>query len=371
MEDPRIREFARFLINKAVYLKAGENILIELHGHETGLARALVEEAYAAEGFPFIHVFDYELERALYSKTTAKHMKQLASYELARMKDMDAYIDIRATENINVFKGIPEDGMAAYRKEYWGPIHLERRCNHTKWSVLRYPNNAMAQLAGMSTGDYEDFYFRACLLDYDKMAAAMKKLTARMDKTDKVHITGPETDLHFSIKGIPSFGMSGNRNIPDGEVYTSPVKDSVNGIISYNVPSPYEGLVFQNVRFEFKDGKIVKAAANHGEKLNKILDTDPGARYIGEFALGVNPVVREPMLDILFDEKITGSFHLTPGQAYENADNGNKSAVHWDLISIQRSEYGGGEIYFDGELIRKDGLFVPDDLHCLNPEELL
>jgi aminopeptidase len=335
------------------------------------LAKAQIEEAYAARALPFVHIFDYELERALYSGTNAGHMKQLASYELTRMKDMDAYIDIRAAENINVFKGINDTGMAAYRTEYWGPVHLEQRCNHTKWSVLRYPNNAMAQLAGMSTSDYEDFYFRACLLDYDKMAKAMKHLTDRMAKTDRVKITGGGTDISFSIKGIPSFGMSGNRNIPDGEIYTAPVKDSVNGVITYNVPSPYEGLVFQDIRFEFKNGKIINASSNHSEKLNSILDTDPGARYIGEFALGVNPVIKDPILDILFDEKIAGSFHLTPGAAYENADNGNKSAVHWDLISIQRPEYGGGEIYFDNELIRKDGLFVTDDLLCLNPEELL
>jgi aminopeptidase len=371
MEDPRIRQFARFLINRAVYLQTGEKVLIELHGRETNLARVLIEEAYAAGGKPYVHIFDYEVERALISGADQEHMKEVASYELARMRDMDAYLDIRATENVNVWKGISEAGMRAYRKEYWGPIHLDRRCNHTKWSVLRYPNHAMAQLAGMGTREYEDFYFRACLLDYDKMARAMEKLTARMDTADRVRITGPGTDLSFSIKGIPSFGMSGNRNIPDGEIYTAPVRESVNGTITYNVPSPYEGLVFTGVRFEFRDGKIIRAEANHREKLNQILDTDEGARYIGEFALGVNPVIRDPMADILFDEKITGSFHLTPGQAYENANNGNRSSVHWDLISIQRPEFGGGDIYFDDELIRRDGRFVPADLHCLNPEELL
>lgn len=371
MEDPRIRKLARFLVNRAVYLQKGEKILIELHGREVGLARALTEEAYAAGGRPFVHVFDYDLERALLCGADREHMKAVAAYELARMKDMDAYIDIRATENINAWKGIPESSMDAYRKEYWQPIHLDQRCNHTKWSVIRFPNNAMAQLGGMNTEDYENFYFRACLLDYDKMARAMEKIVARMNKTDMVRITGPGTDIAFSIKGIPSFGMSGNRNIPDGEIYTSPVRDSVNGIIQYNVPSPYEGFVFTDVRFEFRDGKIVRASSNNTEKLNQILDTDPGARYIGEFALGVNPVIRNPIGDILFDEKITGSFHLTPGQAYENADNGNKSAVHWDLISIQRADFGGGELYFDGELIRKDGVFVPPDLQCLNPEQLL
>lgn len=229
----------------------------------------------------------------------------------------------------------------------------------------------MAQLAGVSTEEYEDFYFKACLVDYDKMGRAMEHLEALMDRTDKVHIVSPGTDLTFSIKDIPCFGMHGNRNIPDGEIYTSPVKDSVNGYISYNCPSPYDGFLFRDVRLEFKDGKVVKATSNNTEYMNEILDIDEGARYVGEFAFGVNPVINHPIGDILFDEKIAGSFHFTPGNSYDNASNGNKSAVHWDLIQIQTPEYGGGEIWFDDVLIRKDGLFVLDDLKCLNPENLL
>jgi len=371
MEDARIRKFAQFLINQAVYLKSGDKILIELHGHAYTLAKALVEESYKAGGKPFVSVFDYELEGALVSGIDDQHMADVTSYELARMKDMDAYIDIRATDNVRAWNNVPAQQMAIYQKNYWGPLHLKQRCNHTKWAVLRYPNDAMAQLAGMSTEEYEDFYFRACLLDYGKMAKAMKNIVKRMEKTDKVHITGPETDISFSIKGIGVNPMSGNRNIPDGEIYTAPVRNSVNGVISYNVPSPYNGFMFSGVKLEFKGGKIINASANNTELLNKILDTDEGARYIGEFAIGVNPVIEDPIGDILFDEKIAGSFHLTPGNCYDNGDNGNHSAIHWDFISIQRPEFGGGEIYFDGELIRKDGMFVVDDLKCLNPENLL
>lgn len=370
MEDARIRKFAQFLINRAVYLKTGERILIELHGHAYSLAKALVEEAYRAGGQPFIHVFDYELEGALIAGTDSQHMAEVTAYELARMKDMDAYIDVRATDNITAWNSIPAERMAIYHKEYWGPLHLQQRCNHTKWSVLRYPNDAMAQLAGMSTEEYEDFYFRACLLDYDKMAKAMENMVKRMQTTDKVHITGPGTDISFSIKDIGSFAMSGNKNIPDGEIYTAPVRDSVNGVISYNVPSPESGFLFHDVKLEFRNGKIIHASADNDELINKILDTDEGARYVGEFAFGVNPEITKPIGDILFDEKIAGSFHLTPGNSYDNASNGNHSAVHWDLISIQRPEYGGGEIYFDNELIRKDGIFVVGDLKCLNPGNL-
>ena len=260
MEDPRIRKFAQFLIRSAVGLEKGEKILIELHGSETGLMKALVQEAYAVGGKPFVHIFDYAVEGALVQGADAEHMEEIASYELARMRDMDAYIDIRATTNISAWHNVSDEAQKRYRQYYWGPIHLDQRCNHTKWSVLRYPNDAMAQLAGVSTEEYEDFYFRACLVDYDKMGRAMRPLQDLMARTDRVRIVSPGTDISFSIKGIPSFGMHGNRNIPDGEIYTSPVKNSVNGHITYNVPSPYDGFLFRDVYLEFKDGKIVKAA---------------------------------------------------------------------------------------------------------------
>ena len=247
---------------------------------------------------------------------------------------------------------------------------LDYRVNHTKWVILRYPNPSMAQLAGQSLDAFEDFYFDVCTLDYAKMNRAMEALAALMEKTDNVKIKGPGTDLSFSIKGIPAVKCAGECNIPDGEVYTAPVRESMNGIISYNTPSEEQGFTYENIVFEIKNGKIVDAKANNNERINQLLDTDEGARYFGEFAIGVNPYVLEPMKDTLFDEKIAGSFHLTPGAAYEDAFNGNKSAVHWDLVMIQRPEYGGGEIYFDDVLIRKDGLFVIPELECLNPENL-
>ena len=222
----------------------------------------------------------------------------------------------------------------------------------------------------MSLEAFENFYFNVCTLDYSKMSKAMDSLKALMDKTDKVRLVAQNTDLTFSIKGIPAIKCDGERNIPDGEVYTAPVRDSINGKISYNTPSEYQGFKYENICFEIENGKIIKATANNDERINNLLDTDEGARYFGEFAIGVNPFVLEPMLDILFDEKIAGSFHFTPGMAYEDANNGNKSAIHWDLVMIQRPEYGGGEIWFDDKLIRKDGMFVVDELKCLNPENL-
>ncbi len=261
--------------------------------------------------------------------------------------------------------------MNLYEKLYSTPVHHDIRVPKTRWVVLRYPNTAMAQLCNTSTEAFEDFYFNVCTLDYSKMAEAMKPLAALMERTDKVRLVGPGTDLTFSIKGIPAIPCAGNLNIPDGEVYTAPVKDSVNGTISYNAPSLYQGFTFENVCLTFENGKIVKATANDTDRINQVLDVDAGARYVGEFAIGVNPYVLHPMKDILFDEKIQGSIHFTPGNCYDEAPNGNHSSVHWDLVWIQRPEYGGGEIYFDDVLIRKDGRFVLPELECLNPENLM
>jgi aminopeptidase len=266
---------------------------------------------------------------------------------------------------------VPDERLKLYRKHWWNPVHSELRVKKTKWVVLRWPTPSFAQQANKSTEAFEDFYFDVCTFDYARLADAIEPLKKRMDAADKVHITGPGTDLHFSIKDIPTIPCTGLRNIPDGECFTAPVKDSVNGPIQFNAPTIYQGAIFENVRLVYKEGKIVEATAGDmTEKLNQILDSDEGARYVGEFSFGVNPFILEPMKDILFDEKIAGSFHFTPGQAYEEADNGNRSVVHWDMVMLQRAEQGGGTISFDGELIRKDGLFVPEDLHCLNPDAL-
>jgi aminopeptidase len=248
---------------------------------------------------------------------------------------------------------------------------IDHRVNKTKWVVLRWPTSAMAQQASMSTEAFEDFYFRVCTLNYSRMRPGMKVLADLMRATDQVHIKGPGTDLHFSIKGIGAKECGGQFNIPDGEVFSCPVRDSVEGVVQYNAPTVYLGASFDNIRLVFKRGRIVEATSNNTARLNQILDSDAGARYIGEFAIGFNPYVLEPMRDILFDEKIAGSFHFTPGQAYEECGNGNKSQVHWDMVCIQRPEYGGGEILFDGKVIRKDGLFLPKALHKLNPDYLL
>ncbi|GEL08054.1 aminopeptidase [Salisediminibacterium halotolerans] len=370
MRDERLNQLAKNLIRYSVDLQHNENILIENFGVKTELVKALVEEAYKCGAHPFISLKEPEINRTLLMNATQQQQEQQAAFEAEVMTNMDAYIGLRSGDNINELADVPSEKMSLHQQTVGTKVHREIRVPNTKWVVLRYPNPSMAQLANMSTEAFEDFYFNVCTLDYSKMDAAMDALVRRMETTDKVRITGEGTDISFSIKDIPAIKCAGKLNIPDGEVYTAPVRESIEGTITYNTASPYQGTTFDAIRFTFEQGKIIAASANNTDRLNEILDTDEGARYIGEFAIGVNPYIQHPMQDILFDEKIDGSFHFTPGQAYENADNGNKSAIHWDIVSIQRPEYGGGRIYFDDELIREDGRFVTDDLAVLNPENL-
>jgi aminopeptidase len=370
MYDQRIDKLAKGLINYSCSLKKGEKVLIEAKGIDYMLVNALIKEAYKVGAYPFVEIYDNRVTRELMMGLTEEQAKLRAKYDGARMAEMDAYIGIRGGENCNELSDVPEKNAKIESEFYSHPVHHEIRVKKTKWVVLRYPNQGMAQQAGMSTDAFEDFYFKVCNLDYSKMDKAMDALKIRLDKADKVRLTAKNTDITFSIKGIGSKKCSGERNIPDGEIYTAPVKNSVNGKITFNTPSVENGFKFENVSLTFKDGKIIDATANDTEKLNAVLNTDDGARYVGEFAFGVNPYIVKPMGDILFDEKISGSIHFTPGCCYDDCYNGNISAIHWDMVLIQTKEYGGGEIYIDGELIRKDGLFVPEDLRCLNPENL-
>jgi len=371
MRDERIEKLAHTLINYSVDLKPGEKILIENFGNDFALTKQIIKEVYKAKGIPFVSVKNNELLRVLLTECSEEQMKAMAAYDMVRMSDMQAYIGIRSSENVSELSAVPAEKMKIYSELYQKPVHSEQRVKHTKWCVLRYPNHSMAQLAGMATEMFEDFYFKVCNIDYAKMSKAMDSLCAFMEKADKVRITAKDTDITFSIKGMPAIKCDGKLNIPDGEVFTAPIKNSVNGKITYNTPAVYQGITFNNICLEFKDGKIVKATAGENtERLNKILDTDEGARYVGEFSLGLNPYIEKPMKDTLFDEKISGSIHFTPGSCYDECNNGNNSAVHWDLVLIQRPEFGGGDIWFDDILIRRDGLFVPDELQCLNPENL-
>jgi aminopeptidase len=364
MHDGRFEKLAKLLVEYSIRLKRNETVLIEAFDIPDEMTIALIRAVRKAGGVPFAQTYYTRVNRALALEASDRQLNLMASHELTRMKKMNAYIAVRGSNNITELSDVPPEKMKLIGRKMRRV--QDQRVKKTKWVVLRWPTPSMAQLAGMSTEAFEDFYFDVCTLDYRKLLPGMKVLKRLMEKTDRVQIKGPGTDLRFSIKGIPAVICGGDRNIPDGEVFSSPVKDSVEGHVRFNAPSIYQGIAFDGIRLEFKSGKIVDATSNETKKLNKMLDSDPGARYIGEFSLGFNPRVFQPMRDILFDEKIAGSFHFTPGQAYEEADNGNRSQVHWDMVNIQRPDYGGGEIYFDGKLVRKDGKFLPNQLHSLN-----
>jgi len=368
MTDPRYTKLAKLLVNYSTALRKGERILLDMIDVPDEFTIELIRTVRAAGATPFVETRHTRVGREQLLGMTEAQATDIRDLELARMKKMQAYIAIRGADNMNENSDVPSDRVQLYSKVI-RPLQ-DYRVNQTRWCVLRWPTPSMAQAAGMSTEAFENLYFDVCTMDYVKMAKAMSPLEKLMSKTDRVQIKGPGTDISFSIKGIGAKKCEGTRNIPDGEVFSCPVKTSVNGVIQYNTPTLYSGTKFENVRLAFKDGKIIEATSNHTKRLNEILDTDAGARYIGEFAIGFNPHILSPMCDILFDEKIAGSLHFTPGNAYEDCGNGNKSAIHWDMVLIQRKEWGGGEIWFDGKLIRKDGVFLPKELKPLNPANL-
>ena len=368
MTDPRYRKLAKLLVEYSTALKKGDRVLLDMIDVPDEFSVELMRAARAVGATPVIEVRHTRINREILRATNPQHARLVRDLELFRMKKMQAYIAVRGSSNATENADVPSDRMALHARTT-RPV-LNYRVSKTRWCVLRWPTPSMAQAAGLSTEAFEDLYFDVCTLDYHRMARAMVPLQRRMKRADRVQIKGPGTDLAFSIKGIGAQMCKGDRNIPDGEVFSCPVKDSINGRIQFNTPTLYAGTKFENVCLEFKHGRIVKATASNSRRLNEILDTDPGARYTGEFSLGFNPFILNPICDILFDEKIAGSLHLTPGQAYEDCDNGNRSAVHWDMVLIQRPEWGGGEVWFDGKLVRNNGLFVPQDLKPLNPANL-
>lgn len=371
MIDPRMKKLADVLVGHSTKVKPGERVLIDAYDMPAEMVTLLVDCVVEAGGLPFADVHQARIRRALWMNATEEQMTVQCKRDLEFMKEIQCYISLRGGHNITEMSDVPDERMKIVQ-QFWTKPVLDQRVNHTRWVVIRWPSPSMAQQAGMSTEQFEDFFFDVCTLDYDRMAEAEKPLKERMERTDRVRIIGPrDTDIEFSIKGIAAIPCIGDRNIPDGECFTAPVRDSVNGVMHYNTGTIYNGKPFDDVRLVFKDGKAVEVTGSDTPAINEILNSDDGARYIGEFSLGFNPHIHHAMRDILFDEKIAGSLHFTPGQAYEMADNGNKSKIHWDMVLIQTPEYGGGEIWFDDELIRKDGRFVPEYLHGLNPENLI
>jgi aminopeptidase len=371
MLDPRADKLARMLIRYSCALKKNENILIEAIDIPHEFTAALVHQAAQVGGHPLVLLKSNQVTRALMASARKEQWDLTARVERLQMQNVQCYIGARGSLNVSELSDVAEDKQKIYEQTLWEKVHRQIRIRKTRWCVLRWPAPSMAQMAEMSTEAFEDFYFNVCTLDYARMSRAMQPLKHLMERTDRVRLRGPgDTDLSFSIKGIPAISCDGKVNIPDGEVFTAPVRQSVNGVIRFNCPTIYRGVTHQDVRLVFKNGKIVEATSSATAKLNEVLNTDPGARYVGEFAIGFNPYCVKPMKDILFDEKIAGSIHFTPGACYDEASNGNRSAIHWDLVMRQTPEVGGGEVWFDGKLVRRNGEFIAKELRGLNPQNL-
>lgn len=366
MISQKDQDLATLILEHSTQLQKGENVMVQLIGlNGIDLLRALVEQIRDKGSHPFVQIEDTETQRLLVEKGDTDFWKNQASVDqLPLMKQMDVFIGIRASENIYENSQASKDANKAYSENFLKPVHFDERVNNTKWCIMRYPSPAFAMNAKLPTREFTKFYYDACLVDYAKLKSAMEPLEKRLRATDEIHLKGEGTDIKFSVKGqnwVPCFGA---HNIPDGEIFTSPILDSVNGHITY-APSVYQGKPFEFVKLVVENGVVVDFDSSNNDALKDILDTDEGARRFGEFSFGTNPVIEKPMYDILFDEKIYGSNHLTLGKDYEIAPNGNSSNIHWDLVCI------GADVFLDGELIRKGRKYVTDDLKGLNPEELL
>lgn len=372
MLDPRVTKLAELLCDHSTQLDSSDTVLVHASDVPDEAVAEVVRLARSRGAKVAVRLEREVVRRELFLAMDEANAEMIAKNEAFEMDNMTAYISLRGSNNVFMASDIPDNVMSLWQRVYATPVVFERRVPNTKWVGLRWPTSSMAQQAGMSTAAFEDFYFKVTTMNYARMAEAAIPLKDLMDNTDRVELKGPGLDLSFSIKGIGAVSCHGRRNIPDGECFSCPVKDSVNGEIAFNTVSLYQGQEFSGIRYVLKDGKVVEASAGEmTDKLNEILDTDEGARYIGEWSLGYNPHILHPMKDTLFDEKIAGSFHFTPGNAYPPpGGNGNKSAIHWDTVMIQRPEYGGGEVWFDGRLIRKDGIFVVPELEGLNPDRL-
>lgn len=363
----KLEKLASTIVNYSVKLKCDDKVSVTFGVEAIDLVEAIILECRKVGAIVSLNMVDTRLNALVAETTSDKRVEMLKKKSEAEVEMFDAFIHIRCNNNDyetkeispEIFKKIGE----ATRES------SDIRINEKEWVLLNYPTKTDAFKAKMSSSKFFDFSFDVMNVDYALMNEAVKPLKELMDKTEMVRIISPNTDISFSIKDMGSIPCCGERNIPDGEIYSAPIKTSVNGVITYNTPCPYQGEVYTNVSLTFEDGCIVRATCSEDDdSLNKIFDTDSGSRYVGEFALGFNPMILKPMGDILYDEKILGSLHFTPGRCYKDCDNGNMSSIHWDMVLIQTEEFGGGEIYFDDVLIRKDGKFVLENLKQLNYE---
>jgi aminopeptidase len=366
MADQRMDKLADLLVNYSIGVRPGEKILLHAPTPAEPFVTALYREVLKAGGFPYYYAIVPEFEPLLYRYGNQEQIEFIPPALTHAMETFDARIRVICDPNTKALSSSDPDKIVMRRRAE-GPLLrtlMERTAaGSMRWTVALFPTHGHAQNAEMSTTEFEDFVYRACMPDENDPIGHWQKVSAQQDRIVQwlkgkkhVHVTAPGTDLRLSVAGRTFENCDGHMNMPDGEVFTGPVEDSVEGMVSFTYPAIYHMREVQGVRLWFEKGKVVKAQADKGEDyLVKTLDTDAGARYVGEFAIGTNDGITRFTREILFDEKIGGSFHMAMGSGYPETGSKNDSAIHWDMICDLRQ---GGQITVDGQLMCKDGNFV-------------
>ncbi len=366
MADPRIEKLAQLIVNYSVAVRAGDKVAIS----STTLAQPLLKEVYKevlrAGGHPYVAAAVPELDEIFFKYASQKQLTHVPKPLELIMETYDVRISIIAESNTRSLANVDPSKMVLQQQARSGIMRTFMRrsaAGQLRWTVAPFPTNALAQDGDMGLLEYEDFVYQACMPDMTDPIGYWKDFSRRQQaivdwlKDKKViHVKGPETDLSLSVEDRPFQNCDGHFNIPDGEIFTGPVEDSVEGHVYFSYPAIYGGREVDGVRLQFEKGKVVKATAVKNEEyLRKTIGTDEGASSVGEFAIGTNEGIQKFTREILFDEKIGGSFHMALGAGYPETGSRNESAIHWDMICDLRS---GGEITADGELLYKNGKFV-------------
>ncbi len=351
--DQRIKKLAGILVNYSIKVKKGSRIGLTGGIKASPLLLACYELILKKGAFPVTQVGIPGTSYLYYKNATKEQLTTFPKIAWYEAKNLDGHISIGGPTNTKELTNVDPEKVGLRRKivkKVSDFIH-----DQDNWVICEYPTPALAQDAEMSVQEFEDFFFKAVLRDWKKEKKKQQKLKRLLNKTKQVRIVAPGTDLNFSILGKKAKECCGERNMPDGEVFTEPVKNSVNGKIAYSFPAIYGGREVDGIKLEFKKGKVVKAeASKNGKFLKQIITTDPGAKYVGEFGIGLNYGITKFIKEILFDEKIGGTIHLALGKAYPETGGENDSAIHWDMICDLRKK---GKLYFDDKIVQEKGKF--------------
>jgi aminopeptidase len=366
MADPRVEAVARILVDYSVNVQPGEFVRIEGTPEGTPLILAIYQRVLERGGHPWLRLTLDEALEIFYKTASDEQLTFVPAVSRQLIEDVDADIGIWTETNTKALTNVDpaKQSRAQAARRPLSDRFLERAAKkELKWTGTAYPTQAFAQDAEMSLREFEDFVYSAALVHEADPIAAWRAVSREQQKLidwladkDQVRLVGPDTDLTLSIKGRIWVNCDGHENFPDGEIFTGPIEDSANGQVRFTYPACYAGREVEDVRLWFEQGKVVKAtAAKNEEFLRTMLDTDEGARFLGEFAFGTNQGVQRFTKNILFDEKIGGTVHMALGTGYPETGSTNRSAIHWDMICDLRQ---GGEVWVDGVLFAKDGRFV-------------